>query len=238
MLSNFIVTNQKLVVISDDSQNLPFERFFDRYVKMWLREQGKLDNLLDLCNIKALSIKDLSNTVETRKSPEPFTVILPSLTKLLQIDDPRNIIQFINSLKKSSSVRQVFLLSTTTLIPHELSFMPTFLEHMAQIVVSVTKDDLSILSRQSGGSVTRKSYTYKIDGKEMLVKQLKALVIKKEEEVKPVEHPFKIKLEEEEMLARNAVKLPYEKTSEADIIYTPDADDDFDEEDPDEDLYI
>lgn len=223
----------------DVRRKLPFEKFFDRYVNMWLREQGKLDNLLDLTNTNALCVKDLSTAVESRKSPEHFTLILPSLTKLLQIDEPRNVIQFVNTLKRNSSIRQIFLLSTTQLIPHELSFMPAFLEHMAQIVLTFTKEDhLSILSRQPGGSVSRKSYTYTTDKKEMLVKQLRALEIKKEEEAKPVEHPFKIELEEEEMIARNAVKLPYEKTSEADIIYNPDSDDDFDEEDPDEDLYI
>lgn len=55
---------------------------------------------------------------------------------------------------------------------------------------------------------------------------------------------FKINAEDEELVARNAMKLPYERTSEAQqpagpkIIYNPDSDDDFDEEDPDEDLYI
>lgn len=55
---------------------------------------------------------------------------------------------------------------------------------------------------------------------------------------------FKINVEEEELVARNAMTLPYEKTNEVrqsdgpKIIYHPDSDDDFDEEDPDEDLYI
>lgn len=55
---------------------------------------------------------------------------------------------------------------------------------------------------------------------------------------------FKINFDEEEEVARNALKLPYERSNEANeppgpkIIYHPDSDDDFDEEDPDEDLYI
>ena len=83
-----------------------------------------------------------------------------------------------------------------------------------------------------------KHYTYQTNSKEMLVEVLKNMEIKKTEEPAQESHPFKIELDEEEMIARNAVKLPYEKTSEAEIIYTPDSDDDFDEEDPDEDLYI
>lgn len=53
---------------------------------------------------------------------------------------------------------------------------------------------------------------------------------------------FKINFEDEELEARNALKLPYEKTSvevpAGRIIYSPDSDDDFDEEDPDDDLDI
>lgn len=55
---------------------------------------------------------------------------------------------------------------------------------------------------------------------------------------------FKINFDDDEMVARNSLKLPYERTSdevvpaESRIIYNPDSDDDFDEEDPDEDLDI
>lgn len=54
---------------------------------------------------------------------------------------------------------------------------------------------------------------------------------------------FKINFDEEELVARNALKLPYERTSDevpssGRIIYSPDSDDDFDEEDPDDDLDI
>lgn len=55
---------------------------------------------------------------------------------------------------------------------------------------------------------------------------------------------FKINVEEEELVARNAMTLPYEKPNDIKksdgpkIVYHPDSDDDFDEEDPDEDLYI
>lgn len=54
---------------------------------------------------------------------------------------------------------------------------------------------------------------------------------------------FKINFEDEELEARNALKLPYERTSNeisasGRIIYNPDSDDDFDEEDPDDDLDI
>lgn len=73
---------------------------------------------------------------------------------------------------------------------------------------------------------------------------------------------FKINFDEEELEARNTLKLPYERykiktlqlitlhqtivicstsddtPAESKIIYHPDADDDFDEEDPDDDLNI
>lgn len=55
---------------------------------------------------------------------------------------------------------------------------------------------------------------------------------------------FKINCDDEELVARNALKLPYERTTDelppaaGRIIYNPDSDDDFDEEDPDDDLDI
>lgn len=54
---------------------------------------------------------------------------------------------------------------------------------------------------------------------------------------------FKINFDDEELVARNSLKLPYERTTDeiplgSKIIYSPDSDDDFDEEDPDDDLNI
>lgn len=93
------------------------------------------------------------------------------------------------------------------------------------------------------------NYQYEVDKHYQLnVREIKGSV-----EEKPAPEPtvdpeslatFKINFDEEELVARNALKLPYERTSEAPkpaeakIIYHPDSDDDFDEEDPDEDLYI
>lgn len=47
---------------------------------------------------------------------------------------------------------------------------------------------------------------------------------------------FKINAESEELVARNAMVLPFEKSDVPKVIYH--AEDDYDDEDPDEDLYI
>lgn len=205
---------------------------------MWLKEQGSAENKLNLFSSKSLTMEELEKEVANKKGTEPFPVILPSLSKLLQIGNIKSIIQFVNSLQRNKSVKHIFVISSVHILPQEYSFVVAFLEHMSNIFVTFFKDHLSILSRQPGGAVSNKSYTYTINKTEMLISQMKTLEVKKEDEKPVVNHPFKIELEEDEMQARNAIKLPYEKTSEADILYTPDSDDDFDEEDPDEDLYI
>lgn len=91
--------------------------------------------------------------------------------------------------------------------------------------------------------------SYVLENNELLVREVKVTVIATSRQQEPSIAPeslasFKINCDEEELVARNALKLPYERTTEelppptGRIIYNPDSDDDFDEEDPDDDLDI
>lgn len=89
-------------------------------------------------------------------------------------------------------------------------------------------------------------FSYQITSEDIAVLEVKRELIAKV--LEPIIDPeslasFKINFEDEELEARNALKLPYERTSvevpaSGRIIYSPDSDDDFDEEDPDDDLDI
>lgn len=89
-------------------------------------------------------------------------------------------------------------------------------------------------------------FSYQIASDDINVLEVKQELIAKV--IEPTVDPeslatFKINFEDEELEARNALKLPYEKTgvevpASGRIIYSPDSDDDFDEEDPDDDLDI
>lgn len=127
---------------------------------------------------------------------------------------------------------------------------------MANVCVTISDEKyLQILTKKTGGTIARKFYQYELNGQHdnnWFVKEIKYDLGKIKDSGNKMESAidpeslatFKINVDgEEELIARNSLKLPYERTtdepkSESKIIYNPDSDDDFDEEDPDEDLYI
>lgn len=131
------------------------------------------------------------------------------------------------------------------------------LENMANVIVTISDEKyLQILTKKPGGTIARKFYQYQMNDAKHTIWQVNEMKydlgkIKDSSQSEPTIDPeslatFKINVDgEEELIARNALKLPYERTasteetkSESKIIYNPDSDDDFDDEDPDEDLYI
>ncbi|KAH8278230.1 hypothetical protein KR044_002926 [Drosophila immigrans] len=248
MLSNLIVTNQKVVLIIDQ---LNRERIAAKFIDSLLREQGKGEEEVKVLPI-GMQLQQHVASIETL--PTPLNVILPTLADLLCYQSPAQIFQFINRLRRCDKVSRVFLWASPQLLPHaDAEYILAGCEYLSELVLRLETDTtLSLLSRKPGGGVTNKRYACVVSKTEFKVQPLsdsaaaKAAAdtaAKPEENVKPADPggTFKIELDEDEMVARNALTLPYERTSdstEGQIIYTPDADDDFDDEDPDEDLLI
>ncbi|XP_034481801.1 elongator complex protein 5 [Drosophila innubila] len=262
MLSNLIVTNQKVVLIIDQ---LNRERIATKFIDSLLQEQGKGaekvkvlpigTQLKHVDNIETLLNNNNNNPAEPTKTTTntACNVILPTLADLLCYHCPAHIFDFINKLRRSEQVSRVFLWASPHLLPHvDAEYILAGCEYLAELVLRLETDTtLSLLSRKPGGAVSNKRYSCQVSKTEFKVTPLseslegKPTAVKQEDAVQAADPgaggTFKIELDEDEVVARNALTLPYERTSdtaEGNIIYTPDADDDFDDEDPDEDLLI
>lgn len=90
-----------------------------------------------------------------------------------------------------------------------------YLEYLANVVVTLKDSvNLSIVSRKATGSVTKKLFQYQYRDGQLHVKEVKQEIGSKITE--PTIEPeslttFKINVDEEELVARNALKLPYER---------------------------
>ncbi|XP_055846146.1 uncharacterized protein LOC129912067 [Episyrphus balteatus] len=245
MLSN-LISSQKFVLIVDSNGQ---EKIALPTINGFLKEQGQSDS------IKLFNPKRDANCEENNyqtfledccDSENKLNVILPPLSDLLLYNPKKSeLFQFIHQLKLNRNIKQIYVWASKV---HAFeTFTIACLEYMADHILYIeTKDTLSILTRKPGGAVTNKNYTFTRTKDSFQVEAIKKAINKVEQvAVKPEQlGTFKIELEEDELIARNALKMPYEKTSETEgsgggnIIYTPDKDDDFDEEDPDDDLYI
>lgn len=94
-------------------------------------------------------------------------------------------------------------------------FQIPYLEYLANVVVTLKDSvNLSIVSRKSSGSVTKKLFQYQYRDGQLHVKEVKKEIVNKIAE--PTIEPeslttFKINVDEDELVARNALKLPYER---------------------------
>ncbi|XP_016983004.2 elongator complex protein 5 [Drosophila rhopaloa] len=276
MLSNLLVTKQKVVLVIDE---LNRERIAPKFIGSLLHEQGQGAetikalptgvSLKHVATFEAL-ITELSNhnnnnstqageagDLEGGGSPgsksSGFNVILPTLADLLCYQSPAFIFGFLNRLRRSEYVRRVFLWASPQHLQHpHAAYILAGCEYLAELVLRLETDKLlSLISRKPGGGVTNRRFSCQVSKTQFQVTPLdgglpagvspKQPSPEVEQNPQPASSTFKIELDEDEVVARNALTLPYERTSEpseGNIIYTPDADDDFDEEDPDEDLCI
>uniref|UniRef100_A0A6P4F1X7 Elongator complex protein 5 n=1 Tax=Drosophila rhopaloa TaxID=1041015 RepID=A0A6P4F1X7_DRORH len=276
MLSNLLVTKQKVVLVIDE---LNRERIAPKFIGSLLHEQGQGAetikalptgvSLKHVATFEAL-ITELSNhnnnnstqagdagDLEGGGSPgsksSGFNVILPTLADLLCYQSPAFIFGFLNRLRRSEHVRRVFLWASPQHLQHpHAAYILAGCEYLAELVLRLETDKLlSLISRKPGGGVTNRRFSCQVSKTQFQVTPLdgglpagvspKQPSPEVEQTPEPASSTFKIELDEDEVVARNALTLPYERTSEpseGNIIYTPDADDDFDEEDPDEDLCI
>ncbi|KAF6212920.1 hypothetical protein GE061_010631 [Apolygus lucorum] len=106
---------------------------------------------------------------------------------------------------------------------------------------------LTVQHRKPFGKLMDGAYTVNLDEEKGFVFSEESKTVKGSEDIKPVESSpqvlttFKLTLDDKEKESRRQVILPYLKTSGGGggkIIYEPDANDDWDDEDPDDDLEI
>ncbi|XP_055612230.1 elongator complex protein 5 [Uranotaenia lowii] len=235
MLSNHLFNQQKIILIKDE---YGIEPKCEKLVSKWLREQRG-----DAATLETVTL------LQTPQVQSPH--LFGRVSKLARCHRPAELFAFVDSCRKSDfPIQQLFLWATVKNMTEQ--FLIPYLEHMAEVVVSLEDDrHLSILSRKTGGSISNRQFQYQIDGDSMSVKEIKKRDQLAEKPVPigadpPVATPsttFKIgDLKKDEQEARDALTLPFEfykSTPEGGrILYHPDAEDDLDEEDPDDDLMI
>uniref|UniRef100_A0A1A9W5S6 Elongator complex protein 5 n=1 Tax=Glossina brevipalpis TaxID=37001 RepID=A0A1A9W5S6_9MUSC len=171
-----------------------------------------------------------------------YNVILPPFSDMLVYQSASFVLQFLNKLKRCREIENVFLWITPQYCLHEhSSYLIAGCEHMADVVVHIESDShLTILKRKfGGGRVSFKRYSYKRNGCNLLpelCKEKGAEVVEKKQ-LKPEQiGTFKIELDEEELVARNALTMPYERATN--VTFNADIGDNYDEEDPDDDLSL
>ncbi|KAG4077539.1 hypothetical protein HA402_002966 [Bradysia odoriphaga] len=238
MITNYLVGKFVLFV---DHTNL--EAISEKLLKSSLKS-SQIVNIVSLQPIVSLSSQPISiPTAFTQSRPES-TLYLP-LAELCQTYKICDIFKLIHRHKSQQTAKQI--IGWVSVKNVESDFHVPYFEYLANVVVTIKDSvNLSIVSRKSTGSVTKKLFQYQCRDGQLHVKEVKQEIVNKI--VEPTIEPeslttFKINVDEEELVARNALKLPYERSSDNEpqqskIIYHPDSDDDVDEEDPDDDLDI
>lgn len=203
------------------------ERISQKFITQLLREQGDEDSTIKVLPISG-ELNDANTlqkfitdcSVKPQDGAKLWNIILPPLTDLLAYQKICTIFQFLNNLKKCEYVKRCFLWISLPHLQHDHpQYVVAACEYIADIVIHfLSEKELSILICKPGGGVTFKHYKYTKTKSEIKV-ELKEIMDKSKAvetdggDDKKVEQlgTFKIELDEDEMVARNAMKMPYEK---------------------------
>lgn len=145
--------------------------------------------------------------------PRPDTTLYLPLAELCQTYKIGNIFKLIHLHKSQQTAKQIIGWASVKNV--ECDFHVPYLEHLANVVVTIKDSvNLSIVSRKLTGTVTKKLFQYQCRDGQLHVKEVKQEIVNKI--VEPTIEPeslttFKINVDEEELVARNALKLPYER---------------------------
>lgn len=175
------------------------------------------------------------------------TVIVDSVNQMALFLSWNESLKYLKQLNNDSNILQVILILHLDCLSH-FSKLQAHLNHISNAIVSYDpqkSNKVNIQLKKSGKVVkTEEILTYDYQASTLksvpIIKEDK----KEDEPEKPLPSnlsTFKIEIEQNDKLERNKLKLPYmSKINEgvSKVYYEPDAVDDWDEEDPDEDLDI
>ncbi|KAK9505348.1 hypothetical protein O3M35_009429 [Rhynocoris fuscipes] len=195
--------------------------------------------------------EEISKNVESFQSNSLNVIVIDSFAYLLHQMDIRSLcLGFKAILDSNSETRrsQIITVLHSHCLPDE---SPEFkqINSIAKTVITLDYDERSSLSiasvehRKSSGKISFEEYKCSLDDDgnfkfDIYKNKPKDSVTS---EINPMDlTTFKLSLEDHEKETRSRVVLPYVKTEDkpSKIFYVPDANDDWDEEDPDDDLEI
>lgn len=219
--SQQIIIHTILSLFTDETAQ---EKIAHNILCQLLREQGQDEK----STIKTLPLNtDLENWSTFKNfykkcanDESKCNAILPPLADLLCYQSVEKIIYFVHRLQQCEQVQRILLWVTPANLVHpHVEYLVGAFEYQADLVLHLeTSNTLSIVSRKTGGGVWNKKYTYTKTKNEFLVEALqnvpKTTPAAKATSTTTTNTPgttFKIELNEDEMVARNTLKLPYEK---------------------------
>ncbi|XP_027024879.1 elongator complex protein 5 isoform X1 [Tachysurus fulvidraco] len=215
-----------------------------------------------LFTVKHFSATDITKLLQETQHAKASVLVIDSLSFVVRHHDPVAVCQELQKLRKAgSSVRMIFGLLHMDL--HQQGVMGA-LSHLASTVISVTPVNnaryavANTTHRKKSGKVMQKEEFFSLTEDLTLSIETKPnqfgnvqTDLHIESEVDPVSNlTFNLRLSEVEREAKEKVALPFvfsEKKKSAllrqgqgsgRVMYEPDANDDFDEEDPDDDLDV
>lgn len=193
-----------------DHTNL--EPLSEKLIQSWL-PASQLVNIVSLQPLVPLSSQPLSIPNAFVESQPDKTFYLP-LAELCQTYNISDIFKLIHRHKTKTTIKQMFGWISVKNVESE--FHIPYMEYLANVVVTIKDSvNLSIVSRKTSGSVTKKLFQYQYRAGQLHVKEVKQEIVRKIAE--PTIEPeslttFKINVDDEdELVARNALKLPYER---------------------------
>lgn len=190
-----------------------------------LKHVASFETLLNECSSGSATGSSSNNNNPSETTIKAGTnVILPTLADLLCYQTPAYIFEFISKLRSSDNVRRLFLWASPQHLQHpDADYILAGCEYMAELVLRLETDStMSLISRKPGGGVTNKRYSCVVSKTEFKVTPLSdaaeataaAEAAAKKEDAAPAaaaSGTFKIELDEDEVVARNALTLPYER---------------------------
>ncbi|XP_037400377.1 elongator complex protein 5 [Pygocentrus nattereri] len=209
--------------------------------------------------VKQFTTADVTRLVREIQHAKASILVIDSLSWVIRHHNPVAVCQQLQELKRGGSVRMIFGLLHTDL--HQQGIVDSIC-HLASTVISVTSVNhahhavAKTMHRKKSGKVIREEefFTVKDDLTLSIEKrsgQSGHVQMQPDTKADPTSNlTFNLRLSEVEREAREKVALPFvfsqEKKSallkqsqgSGRIIYEPDASDDFDEEDPDDDLDV
>lgn len=202
-------SSYKSIKFLTDHTNL--EPVSEKLIQSWLTS-SPLVNIVSLQPTEPLSSQPISIPKIFLEQQPDKTLYLP-LAELCQTYGISEIFKLIHHHKTKQTVKQLFGWASVKNI--EMEFPIPYFEYLANVVVTIKDSvNLSIISRKASGSVTKKLFQYQYRDGQLHVKEVKQEIVNKTME--PTIEPeslttFKINVDEEELVARNALKLPYER---------------------------
>ncbi|XP_066537203.1 elongator complex protein 5 [Hoplias malabaricus] len=208
--------------------------------------------------VKEFNAADITRLVCRRQHAKASVLVIDSLTWVIRHHNPVAVCQQLQELKRGGSVRMIFCLLHTDL--HQQGVVGSIC-HLASTIITVTSVNnahyaaAKMIHRKKSGKIVKEDEFFSVTEDFTLSKERRpsqpAHVQMPDTKADPTSNlTFNLCLSEVEREAKEKVALPFVFSQEKKsallnqrqgcgrIIYEPDAADDFDEEDPDDDLNV